>query len=76
MNRSYNPEFKSYLKELKNLRKKGIRLYYPYDKEISPRKIAEEIAYKRGVTCMRDPQFDKEGRMKSIRFTRVEDDIL
>ena len=64
-------EFKSYFKELKNLRKKGIHLYYPNDNEVSPKRIAEKIVYDNSVTFMRDPQFDNEGRMESVRFTRI-----
>ena len=72
MNKLYGSEFKSYFKEMKNLRKKGIHLYYPCDMETSPRKIAEEISYGSGDTFMRDVFFDKEGRLRGIGFTRID----
>ena len=60
------------MQELKKYQQQGTKLYYPYDVERSPRKIAEAIAYDTDATYMRDIEFGKEGKVKAIRFNRID----
>ena len=63
--------FKAYLKEMRAYENEGVRLYYPYDEECSPRFLAETMAKDPGATYMRDLEESEEGKVISVRFNRI-----
>ena len=68
---SVRKRYKAYFKEFKRLRKEGCRFYYPDGPEVSPKFLAEKIAYDTGATYMRDHDYDREGKVMRISFTRI-----
>lgn len=63
--------FKAYLKELRAYENEGVRLYYPYDEECSPRFLAETMAKDPGATYMRDLVESEEGKVIKVHFNRI-----
>ena len=64
--------YKAYFKEFRHLEKEGCRFYYPDGTEVSPKFLAEKIAYDTAATYMRDHTYDRERKVMRISFTRVE----
>ena len=68
---SVRKRYKTYYKEFRKLKQKGCRFYYPDGKEVSPKFLAEKIAYDTDATYMRDHIYDRKGKVMRISFTRV-----
>ncbi|MDO4614200.1 MAG: hypothetical protein Q4B15_01060 [Lachnospiraceae bacterium] len=63
--------YRSYLKEFRNLREDGCELIYPTGEVIEPKRLAETMAEDSSATYMRDYEFNREGRVIRVTFTRV-----
>ena len=63
--------YKAYFKEFRHLKEEGCRFYYPDGREVSPRYLAEKIAYDTNATYMRDHHYDQKRKVMRISFTRV-----
>jgi len=63
--------FKAYLKELRAYESEGVKLYYPYNEECSPRFLAETMAGDPGATYMRDLEESEEGKVIRVHFNRI-----
>ncbi|MDO4804412.1 MAG: hypothetical protein Q4A32_06295 [Lachnospiraceae bacterium] len=63
--------YKAYFKEFRHLREEGCRFYYPDGTEVSPKFLAEKIAYDTDATYMRDHIYDQERKVMRISFTRI-----
>ncbi|MCH4038727.1 MAG: hypothetical protein LKG48_05625 [Lachnospiraceae bacterium] len=63
--------YRQYRRELQSLRDGGCRLYYPGDREITPKQMAETMATDQGATYMRDTVYDQKGRPVGIHFQRI-----
>ena len=68
---SVRKRYKAYFKEFRYLKEEGCRFYYPDGVEVSPKFLAEKIAYDTNATYMRDPIYDQEGKVMRISFTRI-----
>ena len=69
-----NPTKKLYLRYLKEFQmyaQQGIKLYYPYDRECSPSRLAERMAADRYATYMRDVERSEEGGVVGVHFNRL-----
>ena len=64
--------YKAYVREFRELKREGCHLYYPDQHEISPRELAAVMVRDASASYMRDPSYDKEGKVMRIDFHRVE----
>ena len=71
MTKLHKRSYKSFRREFRMLRAGDCRLYYPGEREIRPRELAETIAGDPDATYMRDAVYDRKGRLVKVHFTRV-----
>ena len=68
---SARKRYKAFFKEFRHLQEEGCRFYYPDGTEVSPKYLAEKIAYDTKATYMRDHTYDRKRKVMRISFTRV-----
>ena len=63
--------YQGYLEEFQTFAEQGVKLYYPYDRECTPVRLAERMAADRYATYMRDVVRSEEGSVIGVHFNRL-----